>query len=151
QSHVPALPEFARVPGLIWLAEIDRKLDAEQPAKADRHHGIGPEIKKDLHRPENDFGQLVDGRELLKRERLCARHGHSGDIGKKDLAEETDPQELQAGFDFRAKNRLFVKKRELVAKIGITHDRARDQVRKEHGKGREASQAAIRLDLAVRD
>src|SRR5262249_6127629 len=103
----------------------------------------------DLHRPECDFGHLVDDRELLKRNGLRPPYCHSADIGNKHLAEETDRQQLQSRCDVRIQNWLFLKTKQLVTQVGVAHDGARDQVRKKRGKGYEAGQASIRLYFAV--
>ena len=48
QRHVPALPEILDAGGAERRVEIERQLDAEQQAEADRDVGIAGEVEEDL-------------------------------------------------------------------------------------------------------
>ena len=73
----------------------------KQPAEADGHHRIGPEIVIDLEGPEGDLAELVECRRAGRADAARPRQRHATQVGNEDLEEQANGQQLQAGNKLR--------------------------------------------------
>lgn len=129
---MPAPPEHGDAAGDIGIVEVFKKVEAEHPAKADGHVGIGGKIKVDLE----GIGYSAEPRE--KNGRSGGGKGGVGDlrdgIGQQHFFGKAEEKTHRTGG--KLGNR-FVPLVDLVRDGGIAHDGAGDELGEEGDIERE--------------
>ena len=123
ERDVPAPPELGDAAGDIGIVEVFKKVEAEHPAKADGHVGIGGKVEVDLKR-------VGDGAEPRKGH----RGGDGGKGGVGDLRDSVGEQHFLGKAEekaHRARGEFgngLVPLVDLVCDRGVAHDGTGDEL-----------------------
>ena len=139
---MPSSPEFGDTARNEGIIEVFEKIETKHLAKTDRHIAITREVEIDLERirdrvkPEEQNGFIV----------RCHKGGAEAreHIGDQNFLTETDDKAAHTERDLFHRMLSFI---ELKRDIGITHDRARDELREKRDIGRKIDGISLRLNV----
>lgn len=142
QGHVPALPEVDHAGRAVGAIEVDRQLDIEHPADADRHVAIAAEIEVELE-GIGEAGHPGDGEmEWFGTGEPGLRPDGKG-VGDHHLLEQTDQKEPQPQIDIAPVEDLVPQSIELRHHLLVMEDRTGEQMGEEGDEERVVEQVAL--------
>ena len=139
QADVPALPEFADVPGNVGPVEVHRQVVAQAARRAGGHVGVAGEIEVDLH-GVGDHRQRHRGRAVgaHRREHRIGEHRHL--VGQHRLLEHAVEQLRQPAEHPPGRGPAVLL--QLGQEFRRLHDRPGHQLREERDVQRELQRVA---------
>ena len=161
QRHVPAAPEVGDRAGDIGIIEVFRIVEAEHPAHADRHVGIGREVEIDLQHigrraePALHHRKALDGGKVLGKERGVGRRGgrkqqlicqRTAGIGQQRFLRKAHREAADAGQEILARLAADV---QLVRQRLIADDRAGDTLVEQRGIKQHVPVAPLGVGVAA--
>ena len=148
ERDVPAAPEIGRAAGHIGMVEILGVVEAKHPAHADGHVGVAGEIEVDLHGKSEQpkpGASRANLREVAIEPGLHEERGHIGDA---DLFEEPLRKPAQPAPGAIPRMDTVI---DLGRNLGVSDNRAGDELVKEAHKEQELERRAGGGDLAAID
>ena len=163
QGHVPAPPEIRDRTGDVGVVEVLGIVEAEHPAHADRHVGIGREVQIDLQHvgrraePALQHREALDRREVLRKERGVRGRGgreqqligqRAAGVGQQRLLRQADREAAQAGQKVPAG---LTADEKLARKGLVADDRAGDALVEQRRVEQHVPVAALGVGVAAVD